>query len=132
MNKLKAIFHIIETERWQRTLNNVNNFIKDSGQDNVIIEVVANGAAVAAFFRNHCSLEENKPTGAASCGIEKADLVGEMKRLSQMGVGFTACRNALKMHDLDEKSLPGFVSVVPAGITEIIKKQTEGYAYYKA
>jgi hypothetical protein len=31
----------------------------------------------------------------------------------------------------DEESLPHFVAVVASGITEIARKQTEGYAYIK-
>jgi len=32
---------------------------------------------------------------------------------------------------LEEKSLHPFVTVIPAGITEIVKKQAEGYGYVK-
>jgi len=54
-----------------------------------------------------------------------------MEKLSKVGVKFVACRNALKGQLVDEESLPDFVTVVPAGITEIVRKQAEGYAYIK-
>jgi intracellular sulfur oxidation DsrE/DsrF family protein len=54
-----------------------------------------------------------------------------MHKLVTMGVVFAACRNAINMHSLDEKSLPSFVRVVPACKTEIAKKQSQGYAYIK-
>jgi intracellular sulfur oxidation DsrE/DsrF family protein len=54
-----------------------------------------------------------------------------MISVSQLGVQFVACRNSLVGNKIDEKVLPGFVKVVPAGVTELIKKQSEGYAYIK-
>jgi intracellular sulfur oxidation DsrE/DsrF family protein len=32
---------------------------------------------------------------------------------------------------INKESLPEFIHIVPAGITEIIRKQAEGYAYVK-
>lgn len=115
MDKLKALFHVNEPARWTRALLNINNFIIDAGQENVDIEVVANGGAVAVLSG------------------EQADqkLLQEIGRLAGLGVTMAACRNALKMHGLEEKSLPHFITVVPAGITEIVKKQAAGYAYIK-
>ena len=43
----------------------------------------------------------------------------------------TACRNALKAHDLEEVKLPAFVKGVSGGITELVKKQAEGFTYIK-
>ena len=126
MEKLKVLFHINDSARWQRTLTNIRNFIKDVGEGQADIEVVANGAAVSGFY-GKCEQGD-----AAACGIMEKGLAEEMGTLAQQGVHFAACRNALKMHDLLEEQLPSYVGVVPAGITEIIKKQAEGYAYYKA
>jgi len=115
MSKMKVLFHINDPDRWPRVLLNITNFINDAGQDNVAVEVVANGGAVVAL------------TG------EKAHekLQGEMNRLAGLGIVFSACRNALRMHSLDEDTLPPFITVVPAGITEIVQKQAEGFAYIK-
>jgi len=131
MGKLKVLFHVNEPERWQRTLLNASNFIKDVGQENADIEVVANGAAVSAYVDN-CQIAGSDCKTAASCGKASGELHEEMKKLAKMGVRFVACRNALGMHSLDENMLPPFITVVPAGITEIAKKQAEGYAYIKA
>jgi len=122
---LKVLFHINESDRWQRVLVNITNFLNDAGQGNA--EVVANGEAVSVF-RNSCL-----PTGGGGrcCGPATGALMEQMKQLSEMGVNFAACRNALKAQSIDEGSLPDFVTVVPAGITEIARKQAEGYAYIK-
>lgn len=58
-------------------------------------------------------------------------LLEQMNELAGKGVKFTACRNALKAHSLEENMRPDFVDVVPAGITEIVRKQKLGFAYIK-
>jgi intracellular sulfur oxidation DsrE/DsrF family protein len=117
MNKLKVIFHVNENERWNIALGNITNLIKDVGEENVDIVVLANGPSVAAYVDQ-----------------EKIEI---MKGLSEKGAKFLACRNSLNkmcaegIICINEESLPIFVQVIPAGITEIIKKQQEGYAYVK-
>lgn len=110
---MKALFHIDENERWPRVLLNIKNFIQDTGPGGAVIEVVANGAGVLAY------------TGG------DGEMLAQMGELGRAGVLFVACRNALKMNGIAEEKLPGFITVVPAGITEIVKKQDEGYAYIK-
>lgn len=112
MGELKVLFHVNEPERWPRALLNISNFIKDVGRGNAEIEVVANGAAVKSYLAGD-------------------KLIQEMAGVAEWGVKFVACRNALRMHSLEESKLPSFVTVVPAGITEIAKKQAGGYAYIK-
>jgi intracellular sulfur oxidation DsrE/DsrF family protein len=93
---------------------NTTNFIKDVGIGNAEIEIVANGAGVSGYVNQ-----------------SDQDLMAKMTNLAKDGVKFAACRNALNMHKLDENKLPSFVSVVPAGITEIVNKQAAGFAYIK-
>ncbi|GBF35050.1 hypothetical protein DCCM_4171 [Desulfocucumis palustris] len=112
MNRLKVLFHVNEPERWKIVLVNARNFINDVGQGRADVEIVANGAGVTAYAGD-------------------AAIIEEMKVLHSQGVVFAACRNALKMHALEESSLPGFVLAVSAGITEIAQKQSEGYSYIK-
>lgn len=117
MDRLKVLFHVNEIDRWNVALGNITNLIKDVGEDSVDVAVLANGPSVAAYA--------------------DAEKVETMKGLSEKGAKFLACRNSLnKMCSegvvcISEENLPSFVTVVPAGITEIIKKQHEGYAYVK-
>ena len=117
MNRLKVLFHVNEIDRWNVALGNIANLINDVGKDNVDAVVLANGPSVAAYV--------------------DAEKVETMKGLFEKGIKFLACRNSLKkmcsegVVCINEENLPSFVSVVPAGITEIIKKQHEGYAYEK-
>ncbi|WP_031515956.1 DsrE family protein [Desulfofalx alkaliphila] len=125
MSEMKVLFHVNETEAWTKSLGNITNFLKDQPQGKV--EVVANGPSVTAFTGS-CQANGG---GGCGCSLQKGDLLEQMGRLSNEGVVFAACRNSLKIYDIDEKTLPSFVKVVPAGITEIAAKQSEGYAYIK-
>jgi intracellular sulfur oxidation DsrE/DsrF family protein len=117
MNKLKVLFHVNENERWNVALGNITNLIKDVGEKNADIIVVANGPSVSAF------VDEEK--------------IGIMKELSEKGAKFLACKNSLNKMCADGvicinlDLLPSFIKVIPAGITEIIRRQHEGYAYVK-
>ncbi|KJU86787.1 sulfur relay, DsrE-like protein [Candidatus Magnetobacterium bavaricum] len=117
MEKLKVIFHVNEAEKWEVVLGNVTNLLRDVSPDMIEIRVLANGPSISAF-----SDEARLSTMAA---------------LSEAGVKFLACRNSLNKLGcsgtvcITEQNLPPYIGVVPAGITELIKRQSEGFAYVK-
>jgi intracellular sulfur oxidation DsrE/DsrF family protein len=118
MNKLKALIHVNEPEKWDTALGNITNLFKDIGNNNAEVIVLANGSSVSAYV-------DNKKLAV-------------MEELSKKGAQFLCCRNSLKKlcsssTDLciNEESLPPYVHVVKAGITEIIVKQMEGFSYVK-
>lgn len=113
MSVYKVLFHVSDNEVWPKALTNIVNFLKDVDQAEV--EVVANAAGVKAYFETET----------------KQELLEQMGKLAQQGILFTACRNALKAHALEEVKLPVFVQGVPGGITELVKKQAEGFIYIK-
>ena len=110
MEKLKALFHIDEIEKWQLTLANVNNFL--NGVDESDIVVVANAVAVKGYLPDF-------------------ELFETIEELSKRGVVFSACNNALKANDIESDDIGEFVKNVPAGVVEITEKQMEGYAYIR-
>ncbi|WP_238457764.1 DsrE family protein [Desulforamulus ferrireducens] len=110
----QVLFHVSDNETWPKAVTNIENFLKDVGPSGATIEVVANAAAVMTYYNQ-----------------EKAELLERMQQLAAIGVKFTACRNALRAHQLDEQAKPDFVEVVPGGITEIVAKQAAGYLYIK-
>lgn len=122
MERLKVLLHINEASRWPALLTGAANLVNDVGPEKIAIEVVANGEAVTVFA--------NFGQGAAEAA-SGAVLRGEMERLAGVGVDFVLCRNALAMYSVPGHCLPSFARVVPAGITEIIRKQLQGYAYVK-
>lgn len=111
MTNLNTVLHISDNERWSKALKNIENYLKDIGENNAIIEVVANSDAVKAY--------------------KAQDLIQEMKALHYRGITFIACRNALAANSIDTSSLPNFIKIVPGAITHLVLKQTEGYAYIK-
>jgi intracellular sulfur oxidation DsrE/DsrF family protein len=116
-DKLKVLFHLNETEKWQAALGNITNLLNDAGHENVDVVVVANSFAVYGYT-----------------DPEKIAIIEEQ---SKAGVHFLACRNSLRsmcqegIACVREDLLPSFISIVPAGITEIVKRQRDGYAYVK-
>lgn len=114
---MKVLFHVNEADRWDTALGNISNLIKDVGGDAVEIVVVANGPSVMSFI--------------------DGDKLEIMREQAGKGVKILACGNSLKKmcYGVDacisEASLPSFIDVVPAGITEIIRRQAEGYSYVK-
>lgn len=104
-----VIFHIDKEEKWPLLLGNVKNLLIDSMD--VEIEVLANAAAVNSY----------------QSGI----FIDQMRNLNDQGVQFVACQNALNAQHILKEDLSEFVFVVPAGIVELVKKQSSGYAYIK-
>lgn len=115
MTKLKAIFHVDEPEKWGLLLANVSNLLNDLGKDNIEIIVLANAAAVGNYVPDQ----------------DNDKVLTQLDELSQEGVIFKACRNALAANKIDEVILPKVIEVVPAGVTELVRKQAEGYGYIK-
>jgi len=118
MNEMMLLLHVSDNERWSIALGNAINFIEDAGEDCADVVIVANGTAPASYAYS--------------------DKIKKMEALADKGAQFIACRNSLKklcvegLVCIDESALPTFVKVVPAGISEIVHKQREGYAYVKA
>ncbi|RYL94399.1 hypothetical protein EWI07_05410 [Sporolactobacillus sp. THM7-4] len=69
--------------------------------------------------------------GAAVVGYKSEAFINQMNSLKSQGVQFVACRNALNARHLLKEDLFAFVSVVPAGVVELVEKQSSGYAYIK-
>ena len=114
-NKYKVLFHINEPENWKKVITNIKNFIKDIGVGNADIEILANGNAVAIFKDSN----------------EYKEILDQLSEITAKGVCIAVCNNALNAHEVNKEALPSFAKAVPAGITEIVKKQMDGYAYIK-
>lgn len=56
-------------------------------------------------------------------------LMDQMAELANEGVEFRMCNNALRAAGYEPEDMHGFITVVPAGFAEIVKLQSEGYAY---
>jgi intracellular sulfur oxidation DsrE/DsrF family protein len=110
--RYRAVFQLDDEEpdRVQLTLANIRNVIEELGQTNVEIILVINGLALRAF-------QGDSPH------------IGLLDDLKGKGVGFRACRRSLRKCDLAESDLLKHFSFVSSGVTELIRKQNEGWAY---
>lgn len=116
----KALLHIDEPDKWELTLTNAKNLITDVGLNNIILEIVANAAAVKIFDYTGRNIYQ-----------DTMGLLKQMQELSNNSVKIIVCRNALRTNSISEELLPDFITVVPVGVTRIITKQSEGYSYVK-
>lgn len=112
----KVIFHINEIDKWKTVLGNVSNLLKDMGPEQVEVIVLANGESVRYYEEEF---------------IEEKEILSTFVDLAEMGVKFVACNNALSSRNMKKDNLQPFVEVVPAGVSELLKRQHEGYAYIK-
>lgn len=114
MTDYNVIFHISEEEKWKTVIINAENLLNDLGKDVSDIIILVNGKAVLAYAKEDKQLENKRVEG-----------------LLEKGVRFFACKNALRGNKLTETALKTYVKVVPAGVSELVKRQNEGYAYIK-
>lgn len=114
MKSYKAIFHIDQLEKWDLLTKSVSNLLEDMSDVQVDVEVLANGGATAYFDSTNDAIETD---------------VYNLKKLQEQGVVIIGCNNSLTNQGITKENLYPFVKVVPAGVSELVKKQNEGYAY---
>lgn len=98
--------------KWNLALNNAKNLQDDVGAANVEIEIVAYGPGIGM-------LKLESPTGSRIADAAKA------------GIKVTACENTMRAQKLGKDDMLAGISYVPAGVTEIMKKQHQGWAYLR-
>lgn len=102
-----------DPEKWKMALINANNVRKAYRNNNDVgVEIVAYGPGLNM-------LRKNSPL---TPGLEEAH---------KNGVKLLACGNTMTMTRTSREELNPAVSVVPAGVVEIMERQQEGYAYVR-
>jgi intracellular sulfur oxidation DsrE/DsrF family protein len=112
--KQKVIFQVSDADpaKWSLALNNAKNVQAELGKQNVQIEIVAYGPGLAML---------------------KADSKVEA-RLAQAlddNVGLIACENTMFNTKTTKADMYGGISYVTAGVTHLMKRQREGWAYIR-
>ena len=112
--KQKVIFQVSDADpaKWNLALNNAQNVQTELGKDNVQIEIIAYGPGL---------------------GMLKADSKVE-SRLAQAldnNVGLLACENTMVNTKTTKADMYGGISYVTAGVTHLMKRQREGWAYIR-
>jgi uncharacterized protein len=114
--KAKVVFHIDweKEENLVMALNNIQNLLKAVPAEETSVCLLANGPSVKLLLRDRAL--QYGPT---------------ILNLAEKGVRFLVCGNSLKNFDIAQNDLLAPCETVPAGVVELIRLQSEGYAYIK-
>lgn len=110
---LKAVIHVnfADTERHDHALGNIENILKEVPA--ATVEVVCHGSGISLVLKKDAKLAE------------------KVAALMKQGVHFVACENTMKKKELSKDELVAGVSTVPSGAVEVLRKQQDGYGYFK-
>jgi intracellular sulfur oxidation DsrE/DsrF family protein len=97
---------------WEMALTNARNVRKAYGDQPMEVEIVAYGPGLKM-------LRSDSPVAA------------RLEQARQEGVKLLACGNTMRATHTTREDLNWLVDVVPAGIVEIMQKQSEGFAYVR-
>ena len=101
-----------DPQKWGLALNNARNVQQDLGKDNVQIEIVAYGPGL----------------GMLKAESKVADrLAGALDN----NIGLIACENTMTNTKVSRSEMYDGIAYVKAGVTHIMKRQQEGWAYIR-
>ena len=98
--------------KWQLALNNARNVQAELGKDNVEIEIVAYGPGLDMLKA------ESKVAGGLAAALDAS-------------VGLIACENTMQNRHVSRDDMYAGIRYVSAGVTHIMKRQGEGWAYIR-
>lgn len=112
--KQKVIFQVSDADpaKWNLALNNARNVQAELGKENVLIEIVAYGPGL---------------------GMLKAEskVEGRLAQALDDNVGLIACENTMVNTKTTRADMYSGISYVSAGVTHLMKRQREGWAYIR-
>jgi intracellular sulfur oxidation DsrE/DsrF family protein len=109
----KVVFQVSDSDpgKWNLTLNNAANAQKDLGKS-LIAEIVVYGPGIGM-------LESDSPVAK------------RVQAALSSGIKIVACENTMAALQLSRRQMLPDIGYVPAGVVELINRQTEGYAYIR-
>lgn len=112
--KSKLVLQVSDNDpaKWGLALNNARNVQVDLGDDAVDMEIVVYGPGIAM-------LEGGSPVAPRVAAALAS------------GVKVVACENTMKARKLTPADMLPGIGYVPAGVTELMKRQQQGYAYIR-
>jgi len=112
--KSKVVFQVSDNDpaKWNLALNNARNVQTDLGKENVQIEIVAYGPGL---------------------GMLKSDskVAGRLAEALDASVGLLACENTMDNTKTTKADMYAGIAYVQAGVTHLMKRQREGWAYIR-
>ena len=111
----QAIFAVSDADpaKWNLTLGNIANALDGIGADKADIELVVYGPGITMLRKDSAVADKL----AAALG---------------RGVRIAACQNSMRGFKIEATDLAPGVSVVPAGVVELIRREHAGYAYVRS
>jgi uncharacterized protein len=110
----KLVIQVSDAEpvKWNLALNNARNVQEELGAKNVEIEIVAYGPGL---------------------GMLKKDAVtsGRVDEASLAGIRVVACENTMRSQKLTKADMHPQSSYAPAGVVQIMLRQSQGWAYVR-
>jgi uncharacterized protein len=110
---LKAVVHVNydDADRQEKMLGNIENILE--GEPKAEIEVVSHGGGMSLIQKS------------------KAKHASQVQALIKRGVRFVGCENTMKKKKIDKADLLEGVTTVPSGAVEVIKRQQDGFGYFR-
>ena len=112
--KQRVVIQVSDNDpaKWSLALNNARNVQQDLGKNNVEIEIVAYGPGL---------------------GMLKAEskVADRLAQALDDNVGLLACENTMTNTKVSRADMYSGIAYVKAGVTHIMKRQREGWAYIR-
>lgn len=110
----KVVFQVSDNDpaKWNLALNNIRNIQQDLGSENVEIELIAYGPGL-----NMLKLD-------SAVAARVAETLGN-------GAGVLACENTMRNTKVGKSDLLPNIGFVKAGVTALMMRQREGWAYIR-
>lgn len=109
-----VVFQVSDSDpaKWNLALNNAQNVQADLGKDNVDIEIVAYGPGLGMLKAN-------------------SKVAPRLAQALDGSIGLMACENTMRKTKATKADMYSGISYVKAGVTHIMKRQQEGWAYVR-
>jgi uncharacterized protein len=101
-----------DPQKWGLALNNARNVQEDLGKDKVQIEIVAYGPGLGMLKA------ESKVADRLAGALDNS-------------IGLIACENTMTNTKVSRSEMYSGIAYVKAGVTHIMKRQQEGWAYIR-
>lgn len=116
----KVVFEVSVdgVENWEGALRNAQNALKALGESATTVKIVAHGKGIGLLL--------------LTTGMTHPELKEKLQTLHGEGVVFAACENTMARMKLVKQDLDPAAVTVDSGVAEVVRKQTEGWAYIKS
>ena len=112
--KYKVVFQVSDNDpaKWRLALNNAQNVQAELGKNNVAIEIVAYGPGLEMLKM------ESKVSDRLAQALDNRVIL-------------IACENTMLNSKTPKSDMYGGIGYVKAGVTHLMKRQKEGWAYIR-